>query len=206
MICNNNTRVLDFSCIGEVAQHCDTNKLCIATSEAENFDLSDLFCDSFDEINSIITEIDAYDLAVQLCNNDLECIALITVPENLEYKRNLLCGGEYLGCNNKSKKHLGVYTIWAYYAYSRYLILNGFNDTPNGSVRKTNDFSIPTPLKEVQSFADKYRTMGFESFKRTLDYMRKNNTSNTKCDCSYCTGKTSAKGYGLNGSVISRKL
>lgn len=193
----------DFNCVGDVAKHCDLPKLCIAEDEAIIFDLGGLFCDFLNEIKSIWKEVDEYD-----ADNEL------LIPENYEVKKSLIYGGNFVGCNNSTSTHLGVKRTLIYYAYSRYLLINGFNDTPNGSVTKQNEFSIPKPLKEVESFSDKYRNMGYESYKQTLNFLCHNRDVfvdfNHKdcvkcgCGCESCSGRTKAKGFGLKTSIVRR--
>jgi len=52
-----------YNCIGILAKHCDLSKLCVAENEASNFDLAELFCDFWVEIEQINAEIIAYDNA-----------------------------------------------------------------------------------------------------------------------------------------------
>jgi hypothetical protein len=180
----------DFYGIGDIANHCDLNKLNIAINEAEDFDMDGLFCDFWQDI------IDNW------------------VSEDPNWV-NLIDGGEYEGCNG-TRKHAGIKRIWAYYAYSRYVILNGFNDTPSGLVSKTNQFSIPTPLKELQAYSDKYRNMGKLTYEKTLSYLCKNssdfenfNTYDCKgCGCGGNCGKTktNTKGFGLSSSIVTKRL
>lgn len=217
-MCENEQNMVDktdFNCIGQVAAHCDNEKLCIAIGEAQEFDLSELFCGFWDTIVEIWEELEAYDAAVIACEEDPECTTPPTPPENLEEKRSLICGGEFTGCNDRTRRHMGVKRILVYYAYSRYIVINGFSDTASGMVRKTNEFSIPTPLKEMQSFADKYRTMGYESCKKTLSFLCINKEIFTTfdsnvcepCGCGgKCDNSTKAKGYGIRSSTITKKL
>lgn len=223
-MCNNPDNIIvqaDFSCIGDVAKHCVTDKLCIAIFEAQEYDLSELFCDFWPDIVEIAKEVQEYetDYAAYLidlaeCEADPDCetppIEPIE-PVNYAEKRNLICGGSFEGCNGKTKTHLGIKNILVNYAYSRYVILNGFSDTASGNVKKTNEFSLPTPMKELQAFADSYRTKGYLSYKKTLDFLCKNKdvfTDFTYDDCGdcgcggKCNGKTKAKGYGFKGSNI----
>src|SRR6476620_5288673 len=120
-----------YNCLGIIAQHCDLSKLCIAENEASSFDLAELFCDFWADIEAINNEIKAYD---EVDDPKPE------KPENYDLKKSLLEGGTYTDCNGKTKPFEGVYKILAYYSYSRYIILNGFSDTPNGLVQKTNEF------------------------------------------------------------------
>lgn len=204
---------VDFDCVGIVAKHCDLPKLCIAISEASEFDLSELFCDFWPTALEIFAELEAYDEAVAACEADPDCETPPTEPTDYELKVNLICGGSFEGCNDRTRTHSGLRKAWVYYAYSRYLVLNGFNDTANGQVTKTNEWSLPKPLKEVQSFADKYRSMAYTSLKKTMGFLCVNKdtfaTFNSNvcepCGCGgNCKGETKANGYGINGTVIRK--
>ena len=209
----------DFTYIGQVAIHCDLDKLCIAINEATEFDLAKLFCDFWPNIVEIANEVENYQTLLADYNQCVidggdDCV-VPDIPEDYDLKNNLINGGSYTGCNGKTKTHLGVKRILVYYSYARYSILNSFNDTPNGNVLKTNDFSIPKSLKELEMFSDKYRTMGYESFKSTLDFIGHNQNVFTDatcldfkicgCGCSACGG-TKAKGYGFKGRNIRREI
>ena len=202
----------DYDSIGVVATHCDTRKLVIAENEALNFDLKELYCDFWNDLIIIWEEINAYILAVAECEADPECSTPPTPPENYLYKLRLINGGTYQNCNSKERRFEGVKRVLLYYSYSRYVILNGFNDTPTGVVQKINEFSLPTPIKDLQAYADKYRNMGYASFKDTVGYLCANRDYFTwtdcklcGCGCSKCSG-TKAKGYGLKGRTITKDV
>lgn len=190
-----------YNCIGILAKHCDNSKLCTAENESSNFDLAELFCDFWVEIEQIELEVQAY-----ISNSELP------EPDNYNEKYALLFGGNYLDCKEKQRPFEGIYKILAYYSYSRYIILNGFSDTPNGLVQKTNEFSMPKSLKELEMFADKYRNMGLISFERTVRYICQNssifdyqNCPKNECGCgSGNCGGTKAKGYGLRSRNINK--
>lgn len=192
-----------YNCIGILAKHCDNTKLCIAENEASNFDLAELFCDFWVEIEQIESEVKAYDDAPE---------PKPVPPENYAEKKALLEGGNYTDCAGKLRPFEGIYKILVYYSYSRYTILNGFSDTPNGLVQKTNEFSIPKSLKELELFADKYRNMGLISFERTQRYICQNTAifdythcPKDKCGCgSDKCGGTKAKGYGLRSRNVNK--
>lgn len=218
-MCPNNNQPIqqsDFDCVGMVAKHCDLPKLCIAITEASDFDMSEQLCDFWPQALAIIQEVKEYQDAVIACEQNPDCTVPPTAPDNYAAKLNLVCGGSYTGCNDKIRSHFGLVRAWVYYAYSRYVILNSFNDTPNGTVQKTNEFSIPTPLKEKQSFADKYRSMAFESIKKTLAYACTEKELFTelsvdqcgKCGCgSDCNSESSmTKGYGFRSSTIRKEI
>lgn len=182
----------DFSCIGNVAKHCDNEKMCIAENEAIIFDVAQLFCDTWDEIEQIFKEVNEGSLDAD--------------------KLNLINGGVYLGCNGKNKKHNGVRDLLAYYSYSRYVIINGYSDTATGLKQKTDSFTIPIPLKELEQFADKYRNMGLTIFNQIENYLCKskdiftwhNGNCNCGCESGNCEGQTKNKGFGFKSSNITK--
>ena len=182
---------IDFNCIGQLAQHCDNQKLCIAISESKDFDLTELFCED------II----------------LEALQNYTATSGFWFY--LWNGSEFEStCGNK-KKHFGLKRVWVYYAYSRYIMLNGYNDTATGFKQKTNDYSLPTPISELQYFANKHKDMGLSAYKKTLSFicLNKGEFANDinidcseQCDCNSakCGGKTITK-TGFSSKIISKK-
>jgi len=139
----------DFSGIGNIAQHCDLSKLQIAVNQALEFDIIPLFCYEF--IEDVLKN----------WNN----------PEE-KYQR-LIYGGEY-NYAGRLHKNIGLKRVWLYYAYSQYILLNQFNDTANGHVRKDSEWSIPVPLKEINDFSNKYRNMGLAAFESVMEYVKAN--------------------------------
>lgn len=218
MICPNNNNLIeqsDFDCIGDVAKHCDLKKLCIAINEASDFDMPDMLCDFWAQGLAIIEEVKEYQAAVIACEADPECVTPPVVPDNYDEKILLVCSGSFTACNGRVKSQHGLVRAWVYYAYSRYIVLNGFNDTPNGQVQKTNEWSIPKPLKEVQSFADKYRSMAYETLKKVLQYARTEDTIFTElplpeklsCKCGGgCDTSEGTKGYGSRSRIITKEI
>lgn len=91
-------------------------------------------------------------------------------------------------------------------------MVNGINDTPSGMVSKTNEFSIPKTQKELDQIADMYRSMGFSIFNDSKNFLCGNRTIFTDfndckgCGCEKCNGGTKAKGYGIRGQNITKKL
>lgn len=221
MLCDNENILLeksDFACVGQLANHCNKEKLCIAISEAQEFDVSKLFCDFWDEILFIWDEINNYHIALKsyeacILAGGTDCEMPI-IPENYDLKINLLCGGTFVSCGEKQRRHLGVKRILVYYSYARYLILNEFNDTVNGNVKKTSDFALQQDQRALKDFADKYRSMGYDSFKKTINFLCVNKSlfefnhkdCNKGCGCGHdeCKGGTKAKGYGFKSTIISK--
>lgn len=163
--------VSDFECVGIIAKHCDLSKLCVASEEAKNFDLIPLFCFGF-------------------VNDVLENWNLESADENYEKYNKLICGTKYLE-NGKMHQNIGFKKLWVYYTYARYVLLNGFNDTANGMVAKQNEFSIPTPIRELNDFSNKYRSMASISYKNVLAYLCLNRSifpTFNDCNCNLSCG------------------
>ena len=178
----------DFSLIGQLAVHCDKEKLAIAIQQAIDFDFEPLICENFVEISE---------------NWDSE--------ETIW--RDLINGSTYIGCNDKNMRQLGLKKMLLNYIYAKYIIENDNNDTPNGFVTKTNDFSIPEPLDKLKFKADKYRNQGYSVWKGVEkylchsreDYPTLNVSGCDACGCESgnCEG-SAVKGYGIRGSNISK--
>ena len=163
----------DFENIGLVATHCDLKKLNIAIEESKNFDLVPLFC---------------FELVQDILNN--------WETENSKYSE-LINGCNYEDYSGILQQNMGFKELWKYYAYARYMLINQFNDTANGAVRKQNEWSIPTPLKEVNDISNKYRNMGQIAFESVRDYLCEKKEDFPKfddCNCKKrcgCVGKCS---------------
>lgn len=179
----------DFAVIGQVAKHCNLDKLQIAINEAILFDLKPLLCDLFIDVDT---------------NWDSE----------EELWTNIILPLDFTGCNGKTKQHQGLKNVLIRYAYARYIIINGLDDTPNGGVIKTNEWSIPKAFSDLKQISDRYRTMGYELFKEVEAYICLNidDYENAYFDCApcgcngKCGSKTKAKGYGIKGSNISKRI
>lgn len=153
----------DFSCVGLVAKHCDLEKLCLAIEESKTFDLIPLFC--FDFVNDVLSK-------------DLN------IEGNENYK-SLWDGGIY-EVENKSYSNLGFKKVWVYYAYARYLLINQYNDTANGTVSKENEWSKQVPIADIRSISNQYRDMGNEAFKSVQSYLCRNKEAFLKFDSCNC--------------------
>lgn len=198
-------KVQDFSLVGLVAKHCNYEKLDIAINEAMEFDLRPLLCSLFWNVEKQwwkgLAFDSSFDESFEGKASDIKWVKLIN-------------GSEYLGCGDVNKRHRGLKTLLVYYAYGRYLTINSFDDTPNGSVTKTNQWSIPKPLKEVQSFSNKYRSMAMniwediESFicLNREDYKGANFSNCSSCGCggNECGSKRITKGFGIIGGNITK--
>ncbi len=177
----------DFTCVGQLATHCDNAKLCIAVDEARIFDMQPLLCELFPEV------VEHWD-------------------DETEPWSTVINGGTYTGCGGKQREMLGVKRVFTYFAYARYVMLNGWNDTPNGSVQKTNQWSIPKPLAEVESYSNKYRGFGFKAWKGVENYLCLNREEfpnfNPKackgCGCNEGCEGSSNKGYGSRARNLTK--
>ena len=207
----------DFNYIGQVAKHCDLPKLSIASSEAQDFDAAELFCPNWEYLAEIIAEVKAYEVALAAYELEEEPAGDPPIePDNYAEKVLLVYGGTYEDKRGINVKQIGLIRTLTYYAYARYVILNGFSDTPNGLVSKSNDFSIPKSLKELEMFADKYRSMGFAGVKSNLKYLcfksdiftnfiPGDSCKEFECGTEDCE-RTNTKGTGLRGSNIMKRL
>lgn len=177
----------DFTQIGQIAKHCDLDKLDIAINEAIIFDLKPLLCSLFFDVDANWSD-----------------------TEGIWF--DLIQPKEFTGCNEKPQSHEGLKNVLVRYAYARYTILNSLNDTPNGGVTKNNDWSIPKPFNDLKQISDRYRSMAYELWKEVEAYICLNiesyedaNFDCKPCGCNgKCGSKTKSKGYGIKGSNISK--
>lgn len=179
----------DFDCVGLVAKHCNNEKLCIAIDEAKMFDLSPLLCDFY------------YDIKNHWSDTSGDFFDLIN-------------GSDYQNCSGNTEHQVGLKRVLVYYAYARYVIINNFDDTPNGGVTKTNDFSMPKPLEELRAISNRYRSMAKQVWEsQVLPYLCHNKDKFVNFDSSDCAGcgcgsgcklknKENTKGYGIVGKNI----
>lgn len=205
----------DYNCIGQVAQHCDNEKLCIAENEALDFDLSKLYCSFWFDVLEIWEEVNAYILAVAECESDPDCTTPPVEPIDYDLKYNLIFGGEYLNCNGKTRTHKGVKMVLIYYSYARYTMENQVSDTASGLVKKNNDFSTNVDYKELKDRSDKYRNFGLSTYDNTLHFLCANKSTFDWFDakeCGYCgcgsekCSGTQSKGYGFKSSNIRKRI
>lgn len=171
----------DFDCVGLVATHCDLKKLCIATEESKVFDIIPLFC--FDFVNDVLENWNISPTLPEPTEENPE--NTIPNPEFEKYQK-LICGGNYEDGNGRQYFNMGFKKVWIYYAYARYILINQVNDTANGTVRKQNDWSVPTPLKEVSDISNKYRNMGKAAFESLQEFLCQNQSVYPKFDGCNC--------------------
>lgn len=171
--------------VGEMAFHEDKDKLDIAVNEAVLFDMPILFGNYW----SVIEE--------KWLSQKSDWV-------------NLIDGSDFI-CGNSNRSHRGVREVLKYYVYARYIVLNGFNDTPSGHVTKTNPFSIPKSLKDLEHFALKYRNMGKQLFEDTEAYLCVNKDfyqgfigDCESCGCFDHTERRNPTGFGIRTKTIRK--
>lgn len=168
----------DFECVGILTKSCDLPKLCIALEESRIFDLEPALC--FDFLLGVLEQWQ--ELPVDPEDEH-------TADQRLY--RDLIYGGTYRDCSGNLRRHLGIKRLWIYYAYSKYLLLNPVNDTPNGAVHKQNDWSVPLTIEELNSLSARYRNMAKETLKNIMEYLclNKINFANfDDCGCQLSCG------------------
>lgn len=170
----------DFEEIGQVAVHCNLVRLNLATKEAAEFDLKPYLCDLYYEVE------DAWD-------GDGSDEAL----------EDLINGAEFENCAGNQVSHKGLRKMLAYYAYARYKILQGTEDTATGTVQKQRGFSIPISEKELSGQASRYTSMGYAVWLEIRNFLclkgsdvyPKYNFLDCPADCS-CGGGCGRPGVG----------
>ena len=150
----------DFINLGLVAPNCKIEKLNIAINEALDFDLCYAFEKCHIEVKQLIKKVLLY-------NPESE------EPAPTEYEIKLVNGVVFTE-NDKTFENLGLKRGLIYYAYSRYLLINEFNDTATGQKTQNFQFSVPKTYQELKSMSDKYRNMAKAAMLSTYEYIAKN--------------------------------
>lgn len=149
--------VNDIKQVGAIAQHYDTGKLNIAMNEAL-IELRSVYGVYMPYIQRSL-DSETFDLAKDVIDSE----ALNTL---------LLSGGYHTTSTGKILIIDGIKKAISYIIYSRYVIINNTQDTANGLVRQQNDFSVPTPLKDVKSIAEFYANTGRQMCKDLIEVMK----------------------------------
>lgn len=173
----------DFDCIGQVAKHCNLDKLCIAETEAFDFDLLKFLCDYFFEVEE------------NWENEDEEW-------------QKILNGTEWIGCGGKKRRHKGIKTLLVYLTYSRYILINNYDDTASGGARKTAEFTIPKPLDELKDYSTKYRNMAkvvWNDVEAYLCFIGWKMAGCKSCGCNgSCGTKIGTRGFGAIAQNVTK--
>lgn len=186
---SNYIAVADFAGVGLLARHCSLDKLAIAIEQAKQFDLTPLFC---------------YDLIYDA----LENWELDEINPNKDKYNKLINGCDYVDFNGKRQYNAGIKNVWVNYAYSRYLLINHYNDTASGTVKKDFDFSVGATLAEVKDISNSYKNMGKIAYEGVHSFLCNNQSEyplfdgcncTLSCGCSgKCTCGKTKKTTGLN--------
>ena len=146
MLRTNYVTIDDFKIV-DVADHCDWDKLNIAIDEALKFELPELLCEYWGLVKNTFK------------------------AENTTEEQLKLLNGTEFNCGKTTKEFLGLKDMLVYYSYANYLINSTSNDTGLGFVKKTDQYSIPIPMNEVEKYSKKYRNMGFAIIKQLKEYL-----------------------------------
>jgi len=190
-------KVEDFRKVTIMTATCNKAKLDTAINTSRILKIDSLLC--YDFVSDIISK---WRLINALTPED-------PVPPELVNYVKLIEGGEYQDCKDKVKNMEGFKTLWIYYAYGEYTRINHFDDTPNGLVGKTNEFSMPTPNGDVNNFAFKYENMGKFVFENIKEYLCLNKDLFPKfdaCDCVLSCGCVGTCGCGGTKKVTGFKF
>lgn len=183
---------IDFACVGMVTASCNLSKICIAIDDALLFDIEPLLCTSF-----VIDILSKWQEILNVPTED-------PIPEPLKLWYDLIYGSQYNNCHNKLQRHQGIKRMWTYFAYAGYVILNPFDDTPNGLKYKANEWSAPVPIKDLNGLSTTYKNKGLESFKTIKEFLCLNKdffTNFDACDCHLSCGCVGTCGCGSTKKV-----
>lgn len=183
-----------YKSVGDIARHCNLDKLAIAENEALTFDLPEIFCENWFSISEIL-------------NRHLDVEGTNTPEEE-----KLLLGSSYIGCSGRNFQQAGILAAIAYYSYARYITINGYNDTAVGLKQKNDNFTMPVPLAELQNYSDKYRNMGKVTANRIKSFLCRSKVEfpfyigNCVCECGSenCGSGIATKGFGFSSKNISK--
>lgn len=113
-------------------------------------------------------------------------------PDDLsDNEKILINGGEY-EVDGVIHYTQGLRKIIACFAYARYIIINNTTDTINGLVKKDNDFSVPTPMRDLKDISNHYRNMAFKWIDGLKSFLctYKDEFNYTSSGCNNCQAKT----------------
>lgn len=168
---------IDFTCIGQVAEHCNWDQLCVFVAEQQNLTLLPKIGDCL------------FALLVRWAQEEIP-----DTPDQDFHK--LFCGGEYVGCDGKTKVQFGLKRALVHWSYGAYIYRHSYIDTPFGVVQKASQDSLPAPIGELRAINQEQRNAGERYWQMTKDFIC---TLKDKepfkecledcdccCKCSYC--------------------
>lgn len=158
--------VQDLRKVGDVAQDCDLRKVNEAISTAIEYDLSELLCGLF------------FDVERYLRGDEV-------IPERIE---KLLNKTYFDDCNGE-KYHLGLIHITSLLAYARYVQINAYHDSHSGITQKRSDWANFTSNNELKNYSHPYFNQAKQAFKEVQNYICKNRDLYKRYDFSKCASK-----------------
>ena len=189
----------DFKIV-EIAQHCDWDKLNIAIDDALKFDLPGIT----EEYYGLI--LDAFNKEVNKVSSEF------SDNFSTDFDTDDLINGTNYKCGNRTINFLGLKDMLVYYSYANYLMNSTMNDSGIGFVKKTDQFSVPTPLKDIKEFVNSYRNRGYAIFKQLKKYVchipelanEYNLSLNCDCGCKNDNHFTEKRIYTFRPKIIKR--
>lgn len=165
----------DFTCVTQVARHCDWDQLSIYIREQQNLSL-------LPKIGScLFDKILSYSEGICIKGDIGSC-----TDEESDVLRHLLIGGRYKACDGTTKMHFGLKRSLVHWAYGAYIYRHGIVDTSYGAVQKMNQDSVPIDLKDLSKLNVEHRSNAEYYFKMTLDFLCSIKDSIAIKDCQVC--------------------
>jgi len=153
----------DFSCIAQIATHCDWDALCQFTRERQNIDILNLLGNAF-------------------------YLDVLTNKDDPDYQ-DLMCGSTYKDCDDNDVIHFGLKRVLVHFAYAAYIYRHGFVDTPYSVVQKQSQDSLPVSTTDLKTLRNENRLLADNYWKMTHNYLCQNQETFSifnPCDCKDC--------------------
>ena len=161
---------LDFENVVQISKHCDYEVLQEYILERQNLDMLGLLGNCF-------------------------YVNVIDNLTNADYS-DLLDGSKFqVECNGETKTlvHFGLKRVLIHYSYAAYVFRKGFVDTPFSVVIKQSEDSVPVSQTDLKTLHNEHRTIAFNYWKMTLEYLCANKDTFTEFDEDLCEGCESCK-------------
>lgn len=201
-------KIQDYKGRGIITAHCNLDKLNTSINFSRDFKLDELLCYGF------VADIIEKWREINALEPDPET-NIIVIPDDLKDYYDLIFGAEFIDCNDKVKHQQGIKLLWIYYSYAEYVRINPLDDTPNGLAIKSNEFSMPPTVGDINTFAFKYDNMAKTVYHNIKEYLCINKDLFPKfddCDCRLncgCSGTCSCgkikKVTGFKFRTVKRK-
>lgn len=150
----------DFSCVTQVARHCDWDQLSMYIREQQNL--------------SLLPKIGAclFDKLLRYCQGF--CIEGETgscSDKETDVLKHLFVGGRYQACDGEIKMHFGLKRSLIHWSYGAYIYRHGIIDTPFGAAQKISESSLPIKLEDLAKVNLEQRNNADFYFKLTKEYL-----------------------------------